>query len=262
MKLALLQALQDARGKKLPAALATELASGAQALVTPSAVMGDLEPDTETLAAVRQAIRDDKSGQIEIGRGDAGAKRLFVQVFNPPMRMVVVGAVHIAQALVPMASLAGYAVTVIDPRRAFATPERFPEVAISHDWPDEALARFAPDRRTAIVTLTHDPKIDDPALEAALRSDVFYVGALGSSRTHAKRLERLKEKGFGPADFARIHGPVGLALGAKSPAEIAISILAQITQVLHAREMAEAKAAKAGQGASPGANWELAKEVR
>jgi xanthine dehydrogenase accessory factor len=255
MKSELLEALQEARAQKLPAALATELTSGAQALVTDARVLGDLALDGAALAAVRSALSDDKNGALE-----AGGKRLFVQTFNPPLRMFVVGAVHIAQALVPMASLAGYAVTVIDPRGAFATEARFPEVAIRHDWPDEAMAQLAPDRRTAVVTLTHDPKIDDPALEAALRSDVFYVGALGSTRTHAKRLERLTEKGFGVADFARIHGPVGLSIGAKSPAEIAISILGQITQVLHAREMAEAKSAK-GPAGKPGAA-ELAKEAR
>ena len=253
MKTPLLASLQAARAAKRPVALATDLASGAQALVTPDSAEGDLALDAQALASVRRSLTDDKSGAIE-----AGGTRLFVQVFNPPLRMIVVGAVHIAQALVPMASLAGYAVTVIDPRRAFATPERFPEVAISHEWPDEVLPKLAPDRRTAIVTLTHDPKIDDPALEAALRADVFYVGALGSSRTHAKRLERLGAKGFGAADFARIHGPVGLSIGAKSPAEIAISSLAQITQVLHGREMAEAKAAR--EAGKPGAR-ELAKET-
>lgn len=234
MRRAVLQALQHARAKNQPAALATDLKTGAQTLVTDDAALGDLALDPGTLAAVRNAIAEDASATLE-----ANGRRLFVQVFNPPLRMVVVGAVHIAQALVPMASLAGYAVTVIDPRRAFATDRRFPGVELTHDWPDDALARLKPDRRTAVVTLTHDPKIDDPALEAALRSGVFYVGALGSKRTHAGRLARLRERGFSDAELARIHGPVGLALGAKSPAEIAVSILAQITQVLHAREQAK-----------------------
>ncbi len=234
MKRAVLQALQEARAKKQPAALATDLKTGAQALIASGAVLGDLALDHGALAAVRKAIAEDASATLE-----ANDARLFVQVFNPPLRMVVVGAVHIAQALVPMASLAGYAVTVIDPRRAFATDRRFPGVELTHDWPDDALARFKPDRRTAVVTLTHDPKIDDPALEAALRSGAFYVGALGSKRTHAGRLARLRERGFSDAELARIHGPIGLALGGKSPAEIAVSVLAQITQVLHAREQAK-----------------------
>ncbi len=237
MKHAVLQALQEGRARLRPAALATDLKTGAQTLVMDDAVLGDLALDPGTLAAVHKAIAEDASAPLE-----ASGRRLFVQVFNPPLRMVVVGAVHIAQALVPMASLAGYAVTVIDPRRAFATDQRFPGVELTHDWPDDALARFKPDRRTAVVTLTHDPKIDDPALEVALRSGAFYVGALGSKRTHAGRLARLRERGLSDAELARIHGPVGLALGAKSPAEIALSILAQITQVLHAREQAKAAA--------------------
>ena len=143
-----------------------------------------------------------------------------------------VGAVHIAQPLARMAALAGYLVTVVDPRTAFASDERFPGVEVSTDWPDEALEKLQLNRRTAVVTLTHDPKLDDPALATALRSDVFYIGALGSKRTHAGRLKRLGELGFGEKDFARIHGPVGLDIGAVSPSEIAISILAQITLVL------------------------------
>lgn len=231
MKIALLQALQEARANKLPVALATELKSGAQALVTRTAASGDLQLDDADIERLRQAIHDDKSATIDWNEG-----RLFIHVFNPPLRMIVVGAVHIAQALVPMANLAGYAVTVVDPRRAFATSARFPDIEITHEWPDEALERLQPDRRTAVVTLTHDPKIDDPALEAALRSDVFYIGALGSTRTHGKRLQRLRESGFTDKDFVRIHGPIGLSIGAKSPAEIAVSILAQITQVLHAKD--------------------------
>ncbi len=234
MERAILKALREARAEKLPTALATDLASGAQALVTRGSVLGGLALDKEALARVLEAIRDDRSATH-----DWQGRRLFIQVFNPSLRMMVVGAVHIAQALVPMASLAGYAVTVIDPRRAFATDTRFPGVELTHAWPDDALARLHPDRRTAVVTLTHDPKIDDPALVAALRSECFYIGSLGSSRTHAKRLQRLREHGFMEADFARIHGPVGLSIGAKSPAEIAVSILAQITQVLHAKEAKE-----------------------
>ncbi|HYB09543.1 MAG TPA: XdhC family protein [Alphaproteobacteria bacterium] len=239
MKRAILDALLEARGKKLPAALATDLKSGSQALVTLSAVTGGLDLNRAELANVRSAIRDDRSQTF-----DANARRIFAQVFNPPLRMVVVGAVHIAQSLAPIASLAGYAVMVVDPRRAFATGERFPNVEITHDWPDDALMRLVPDRRTAVVTLTHDPKIDDPALEAALRSDAFYIGALGSTRTHAKRLARLKESGFDDADLGRIHGPAGLSIGAKSPAEIAIAIMAQVTGVLHAKELAAKSSVK------------------
>jgi xanthine dehydrogenase accessory factor len=143
-----------------------------------------------------------------------------------------VGAVHIAQSLIPMAVAAGYDVTVVDPRSAFAAESRFPGVTMTHEWPGAALAAFAPDRRSAVITLTHDPKLDDPALAAALRSDAFYIGALGSRKTHAARLSRLKEQGFGDAELARIHGPVGLSIGAVSPAEIAVSILADLTQAL------------------------------
>jgi xanthine dehydrogenase accessory factor len=139
-----------------------------------------------------------------------------------------------------MASLAGYDVTVVDPRRSFATDDRFPGVALMHGWPDEAVGELAPDRRTAVVTLTHDPKLDDPALAVALRSEAFYIGSLGSRRTHAARLERLREEGFGDDVMARIFGPVGISIGAKSPSEIAVSILAQVTDVLHGKPDKEA----------------------
>jgi len=156
----------------------------------------------------------------------------FLGVHNPPLRLAIVGAVHIAQALAPMARLAGYDVGVVDPREAFASAARFPESRLLADWPDAALAEFGLDTRTAVVTLTHDPKLDDPAIEAALRAPVFYLGCLGSGRTHAKRVVRLTEAGFAPDQIARIHAPVGADIGAKSPAEIAVSILAQITERL------------------------------
>jgi xanthine dehydrogenase accessory factor len=156
----------------------------------------------------------------------------FLGVHNPPLRMAVVGAVHIAQALVPMARIAGYDLAVFDPREAFASAARFPGTELFHDWPDEALGGFGLDSRTAVVTLTHDPKIDDSAIMAALRAPVFYLGCLGSSRTHAKRVERLRAAGFGEADIARIHAPIGADIGAKSPAEIAVAILSQITERL------------------------------
>ncbi len=221
-----------------PAALVTHLKSGQHALVDGDSIEGDLRLDAPALGAVRTTIRDDRSTAIETSDG-----RIFVEVFNPPLRLLAVGAVHAAQPLARMAAIAGYAVTIIDPRSAFATEDRFPGVALCTDWPDEAMPRLKPDRRTAIVTLTHDPKIDDPALAAALKSEAFYIGALGSKRTHAGRCQRLKEAGFSDADIARIHGPVGLSIGALSPAEIAVSILAQVTQVLRADRIKERAAA-------------------
>jgi xanthine dehydrogenase accessory factor len=176
---------------------------------------------------VRRALADDKSTTLDTPEG-----AVFVEVFNPRLRCIIVGAVHIAQPLAQIASLAGYLVTVVDPRSAFATDLRFPGVELSTEWPDDAMAALRPNRRTAIVTLTHDPKLDDPALAGALRSDAFYIGALGSRKTHAARCRRLTEEGFTEAELARIHGPVGLNIGAISPAEIAVSIMAQITEVL------------------------------
>ena len=223
----LLDRLLTLRAAKCPAALVTDLESGDQAVVEAGGTAGGLALGAGEVAAVLGAVRDDRSGL------DAEMKR-FVQVFNPPLRLIVVGAVHIAQQLVPLAATAGYDVTVVDPRRAWASGERFPGIALVTDWPDEALRTLAPDHRTAIVTLTHDPKLDDPALAAALSSPAFYIGALGSLRTQARRLERLRAQGFEAAALARIHGPAGLDIGAKSPAEIAISILAQIIQVRRA----------------------------
>jgi len=179
-------------------------------------------------AAVEDAIRDDRSRTVAGADGEA-----FVEVFNPPLRLLIVGAVHIAQPLARMASVGGYDVTVIDPRGSFATDDRFPGVALVNDWPDEAMPPLDPDRRTAVVTLTHDPKLDDPALEYALRSDAFYIGALGSTRTHAARLRRLARAGFEEAVSARIHGPIGLGIGARAPVEIAVAILAQIIETRH-----------------------------
>jgi xanthine dehydrogenase accessory factor len=230
MKRDLLDALLAARAAKTPVAVATDLTSGRQALVEPERAQGDLPLDATSIAILRALLADDTSGMAETPAG-----KLFVQVHNPPLRMIVVGAVHIAQALVPMAALAGYAVVVVDPRRAFATDARFPDTTILTDWPDDALETLKPDRRTAVVTLTHDPKLDDPALTVALKSPAFYIASLGSRKTHAARLKRLKEAGFGDDALARIHGPAGLAIGAKSPAEIALSVMAQATQVLRAR---------------------------
>lgn len=220
--------------------LATALKSGAQLLFQPAPAEaggdkaeGDLALDDAAVAALREALRADRSRMLETPAG-----RVFVQVFSPPRRCFVVGAVHIAQPLVQMLSLADYQPIVIDPRESFATEARFPGLELSSEWPDEALERLKPDHRSAVVTLTHDPKLDDPALAVALRSECFYIGALGSKRTHAARVGRLKEMGFTDAELGRIHGPIGLAIGAVSPAEIAVSILGQITQVLRQGEKA------------------------
>ncbi|MCK0148726.1 XdhC family protein [Marivita sp. S6314] len=171
------------------------------------------------------AFRMDRSGFVN-------DSRTFVAIHNPPLRLIVVGAVHIAQALIPMARIAGYDPTLIDPRETFGSDSRFPGETILHDWPDEAIAKLGLDARTALVLLTHDPKLDDPALEQALRAECFYIGALGSKRTHAKRVERLQASGFSETEITRIHGPIGLDIGAAGPAEIAVSILSEMTHVL------------------------------
>lgn len=219
--------LLEAREGKRPVALVSNLDTGEQALVYRDSVDGALALDDTVVDAARAALRDDKSGRI-----NSGNTALFVQVFNPPKRMVIVGAVHIAQPLVTLAQTSGYEVVIVDPRGAFATRDRFPGVTLSEDWPDTALEELKIDNRTAVVTLTHDPKLDDPALHVALRSEAFYIGALGSRKTHGRRVERLTEDGYSENEIGKIHAPVGLAINAKSPAEIAISIMAQITQVL------------------------------
>ena len=225
MKRDLLGRLLLNRSAKHPVILATNLASGEQELLCPQdpAFRGE----SQLLAAAREALRRDRCITWE-----SGEERVFLQPFNPPLRMIIVGAVHIAQPLCRMAADGGYEVTVVDPRQSFASEARFPQVTISHEWPDAAAGVLALDRRSAVITLTHDPKLDDLALAAALRSEAFYIGALGSRRTHAARLARLREQGFGDAEIARIHGPVGLDIGAQSPPEIAISIMAQVIQCL------------------------------
>ena len=225
MKRGTLERLNADRAEKRSVALVTETASGAQWLVYAEPISPDAGLAEDVAVRARAALADDRSAIL-----DADGKPYFIQVHNPPLRLFIVGAVHITQALARMASIAGYAVTVIDPRRAFAEPERFPGLEVSSDWPDDVLGAAVVDRRAAIVTLSHDPKIDDPALETVLRSEVFYIGSLGSNRTHGKRLARLHEKGFTTTETDRIHGPVGLNIGAKSPAEIAVSIMAEITQ--------------------------------
>jgi xanthine dehydrogenase accessory factor len=211
LPVAMLEALVGARAARDPVAYGVNTQTGARRMIA---------DDDASLAA---RFRADKSGF----NGDE-----FIAIHNPPLRLLVVGAVHIAQALLPMARLAGYDTRLIDPRPAFAAAARFPGEDIVQDWPDAALAAARPDARTAIVTLTHDPKLDDPAIHAGLASQAFYVGCLGSTRTHAKRVDRLTEAGFSPDQIGRIHGPVGLDIGSQGPAEIALSVLAQMTAVL------------------------------
>lgn len=210
----------------------TMLARLAEARAAPRALAMVTRPDGWTRALVAPGqdaatdarFKSDRSGMEEDGR--------FIAIHNPPLRLIVVGAVHIAQPLLTIARTCGYAPTLIDPRAAFGSDARFPGETILDDWPDEALATLAPDARTAIVTLTHDPKLDDPAIRFALRSPAFYLGCLGSSRTHARRVDRLTAAGFTADEIARIHAPVGLDIGARTPAEIAVSIMAQITLAL------------------------------
>ena len=228
MKQKILNRLLDDQAEKRAVALSTDMTSGEQTLVYRDEAEGPDSSNPEVLSIARQAIQDDRSKVHDIN-----GRNIFIEVFNPPLRMVIVGAVHIAQPLSRMASVAGYDVTVIDPRTSFATDERFPGITLNNEWPDDGMRALDPDRRTAVVTLTHDPKLDDPGLEVALKSDAFYVGALGSRKTHSSRVERLSEAGFSATEIAKIHAPVGLAIGSVSPAEIAVSILAQITEVLH-----------------------------
>ncbi len=216
----LLAALTAARAAKRPVVVATRLPDGAQRLLP------DAHAPAELAAAAERALADDRSGTVKLADGE-----WFLHVHNPPLRLIVVGAVHIAQALVPLAAQLGFAVTVVDPRRSFATDERFPDVTVRTDWPDEAMDVLAPDVRTAVVTLTHDPKLDDPALDRALRSPAFYIGALGSRKTHAARLKRLRALGHDDAALARIRGPVGLPIEAVTAPEIALSIMAEIVAV-------------------------------
>ncbi len=214
MKLALLEQLRAARRAHRAVALATWLDGSEQRVID--------RADGELGEAVAEALRTDRAIVTDTG--------VLVEPHNPPARAILIGAVHIAEPLARMATLAGFAVTIVDPRRAWATSERFPGETLVTEWPDRALEQLAPDARTAIVTLTHDPKLDDPALIVALRSPAFYIGCLGSAKTHAARRERLAAAGCTGLD--RLHGPVGLHIGAKSPAEIAVAILAEIIATL------------------------------
>jgi len=230
----LLARLNAARAAKQPVVVATKLPGGEQTLLPDPAAPAELS------AAAARALERDESGTVKLDGTD-----WFLNVYNPPMRLIVVGAVHIAQALVPMAAYLGLNVTVVDPRRSFASDERFPNVTLLTDWPDEAMVELAPDARTAVITLTHDPKLDDPALDAALKSGAFYIGALGSRKTHAARLKRLRELGHSEEALARIRGPVGLNIEAVTAPEIALAILAEFVAVrrnapLPAREQKQA----------------------
>jgi xanthine dehydrogenase accessory factor len=219
LRLDILSTLNTERAARRAVAVVTDIASGTQRLVKAVDVASD--PMREIL---EKRFRSGKSGNEEVD----GA-RVFITVHVPPPRLVITGAVHVSQTLAPMARMLGYDVTIVDPRTAFATPERFPDLNLIAEWPDVALPPLGIDHYTAFVALTHDPKIDDPALLHAFKSDCFYIGALSSKKTHAKRMTRLKEQGANDDDLARIHSPIGLNIGAVSPAEIAVSIMAEIT---------------------------------
>jgi xanthine dehydrogenase accessory factor len=218
MRLDVLKAMNAARRERRAGAIVTRLPYGEQRFVEAHALHAD-----PLAIELESALRAGKSGVVTVEGVD-----YFLTVETPAPRLALIGAVHISQALAPMARLAGLDTTIIDPRTAFATPERFPDTPVIAEWPDEVLAKAPLDRYSAICLLTHDPKIDDPALVIALRADCFYIGALGSKKTHAKRLERLRAQGFDETAFARIHAPIGLDIGAVNPAEIAVAILGEI----------------------------------
>ncbi|MEA2929796.1 MAG: xanthine dehydrogenase accessory factor [Hyphomicrobiales bacterium] len=219
MRLDILKALNTERAARRAAVVVTDQDSGAQRLVTQDKVAADPLRDV-----IEAHLRSGKSGVEETAEG-----KVFLTVHVPPTRLVVIGAVHISQALGPIAALLGYDVTIVDPRTAFASPERFPDVKVIAEWPDKALPPLGVDRYTAFVALTHDPKVDDPGLMHALERECFYIGALGSRKTHGRRVERLKQQGASDAALARIHAPIGLPIGAISPGEIAVAIMGEIT---------------------------------
>ncbi len=232
MQLQTLRELNAERAARRPVIVVTDTASGEQRLVKAADFAAD-----PLRAELSKQLRTGKSGAIE-----TGGRKLFLNVYAPTARMVIVGAVHISQALAPLARSLDYDVTVVDPRTAFASPERFPDVPLIAEWPDVALPPLGIDHYTAFVALTHDPKIDDPALLHAFARDCFYIGALGSRKTHAKRAERLKAQGAKEIDIARIHAPIGLSIGAVSPSEIAVAIMAEITASLRLGQEKEAAA--------------------
>jgi xanthine dehydrogenase accessory factor len=227
MRLDVLKTMNAARADRRAGVMVTRLADGDQRFVEAAAIGVD-----PLAAELESALRMGKSGVVTVEAVD-----YFLTVQAPSPRLTLIGAVHISQSLAPMARIAGLDVTIIDPRTAFATPERFPETPVIAEWPDEPLKAAPPDRYTAICLLTHDPKIDDPALEIALRSECFYIGALGSKKTHARRLERMRALGFEEAALARIHAPIGLDIGAVSPAEIAVSIIGEIVASLRKKPL-------------------------
>jgi xanthine dehydrogenase accessory factor len=233
MRLDILKAMNAARRERRAGAVVTRLSDGDQRFVEAEGLGAD-----PLAAEIETALRMGKSGAVTVAGED-----YFLTVQAPSPRLTLIGAVHISQALAPMAKIAGLDVTIIDPRTAFATPERFPGTPILAEWPDEALAAAPLDRFTAICLLTHDPKIDDPALKTALTADCFYVGALGSRKTHAKRLERMRAEGFDAARLARIHAPIGLDIGAVSPAEIAVSILGEVIASMRKKPLRSESAA-------------------
>lgn len=223
MKLDILRTLNEERAARRAVIVVTNGDSGVQRLVKSADIRDDPLKDV-----LEKHIRSGKSGVEDTPEG-----KVFLTVHVPSPKLVITGAVHISQALAPMGQLLGYDVTIVDPRTAFATIERFPDVKVVAEWPDVALPPIGIDHYTAFVALTHDPKIDDPGLDIALKSDCFYIGALGSRKTHARRVERLKaERGFTDNDIGRIHSPIGLDIGAVSPAEIAVAIMGEITQQL------------------------------
>jgi len=226
MKLDLLTTLNAERAARRAVVVVTDTESGAQRLVKADDIATDPLADV-----LEKHVRMGKSGMAETAQG-----RVFLTVHVPSPQLVITGAVHISQTLAPLGQMLDYAVTIVDPRTAFATPERFPGVNVIAEWPDAALPPLNVDRYTAFVALTHDPKIDDPALLHALSRDCFYIGALGSRKTHGRRLERLKAQGVSDAALARIHAPIGLAIGAVSPAEIAVAIMAEITLRLRVKQ--------------------------
>ena len=233
MKLELLKTLNTERAARRAAIVVTDVESGNERLVKAADIAND-----PLRAVLAERLRTGKSGMAETPEG-----RVFLTVYVPAPQLVITGAVHISQALAPIGKLLGYDVTIVDPRTAFASPERFPDVKVIAEWPDKALPPLNVDHYTAFVALTHDPKIDDPALLHALSRDCFYIGALGSRKTHARRVERLKSQTN--VDLSRIHAPIGLDIGAVSPAEIAVAIMAEITARLRAEEEAEVAPAAA-----------------
>ena len=239
MRLEHLSALNKARAERRAIILVTDIASGDQRLV-----MGE-DLATDTMADVLDpALRSGKSGGVE-----HGGKAWFLTVQTPPVRLIVIGAVHISQALAPLAKVAGLDLTIIDPRTAFATPDRFPDVNLIAQWPETVLPSIKLDRYTGMACFTHDPKIDDPALEAALTAECFYIGALGSRKTHARRVERLTALGFSTEAIGRIRAPIGLDIGAVSPAEIAVSVLGEVILALRKKPLRVEPGVKAGEKA-------------